>query len=323
MQAVLLACGAHVIYLIGFSIFKATGGDLPALTARRPFQAAGRLVTSLPWLVGLTTVLSGTVVAAFAVDTAPVAVLLPTYACGLLLLGVVGVAGFGERLSSRETRALGLVLGTLVLLSLPVARGFGEVESRGASAPPSPAAWSFTLAVLMSILLPLWLFCMRDRKVEGRHARRITGVAYGIGAGVLLGTAEVMGIGMIPYVPDDALGLLATPYPYLFVLAGGLGLGLLHIGLQERRLIIVVAVMNVVGKLHLIVTSALLFGERWPADPVWLGLFLAGMGLALYTVLLLPRHEGRAAAAPAMAPRPRGTDVSAPGLSSAASGRSR
>ncbi|GAB2835976.1 hypothetical protein GCM10022221_38970 [Actinocorallia aurea] len=312
-----------MIYLIGFSIFKATGGDLPPLTARRPFQAAARLVTSLPWLVGLVTVLSGTVVAAFAVDTSPVAVLLPTYVCGLVLLLVVGVSGFGERVSGREGRVLALLAGTLALLALPVSQGFGPLASRGASAPPSPAAWSFTLAVLVSILVPLWLFCMRDRKVEGRHTRRTTGVAYGIGAGVLLGTAEVMGIGMIPYIPDDLPTLLATPYPYLFVLSGALGLGLLHIGLQERRLLIVVAVMNVVGKLHLVVCATLLFGEPWPGDPVWFGLLAGGMLLALYTVLLLPRHEGRRAAAPPEQAGPRGAGVTAPGRNSVASGRSR
>ncbi|MDX6742936.1 hypothetical protein [Actinocorallia sp. A-T 12471] len=268
------------------------------------------------------TVLSGTVVAAFAVDTAPVAVLLPTYACGLVLLLAVGVFGFGERVTGREGRGLALVFGALVLLALPVWQGFGEIASRGASAPPSPAAWSFTLAALASILVPLWLFCMRDRKVEGRHARRITGVAYGIGSGVLLGTAEVMGIGMIPYVPDDLPALLATPYPYLFVLSGALGLGLLHIGLQSRRLVIVVAVMNVVGKLHLVVCATLLFGEPWPGDPVWLGLLLGGMVLALYAVLLLPRHEGRRAVAPTTSAGPRGAGVT-PGRSSVASGRSR
>ncbi|MCD0452845.1 hypothetical protein LO762_27220 [Actinocorallia sp. API 0066] len=293
------------------------------MTARRPFQAAGMLLRSLPWLVGLTTVLSGTVVAAFAVNTAPVAVLLPTYLCGLTLVIIVGVAGFGERVTAREGRVLALLFGSLAVVAVPVAVGFDPVASRGSSAPPSPAAWSFAVAVLLSILLPLWLFCMRDRKVEGRHARRITGVAYGIGSGVLLGTAEVMGIGMIPHIPNDLAGLMRTPYPYLFLLAGALGLGLLHIGLQERRLIIVVAVMNVVGKVHLIATAALLFGEPWPADPVWLALLVGGMFLALYAVLLLPRHEGSRAAAPAPSPWPRGNDVSAPGLSSAAVSRQR
>lgn len=291
MQPVLLACAAHLVYLTGFVIFKSTGASLPPLTARRPFHATMKLATSGSWMIGLTTVMSGTVVAAAAVNTAPVSIMLATYLFGLLLLLLVGVQGFKERLSRREAGALSLLVVALILVAVSVAFGHGSFPSRSLAGPLDPSPWTFAAATAPSLLFPIWLFCMRERKVEGRHARRLTGVAYGIGAGVLLGTAETMGVAMIPYVTGDPGDLLFTPYPVLFVLAGGLGLGLLHIGLQQRRLIVVCAVMNIVGKIQLVCGAALLFGEPWPSEPLWLALGLAGIFLALYAVLLFPRYE--------------------------------
>ncbi|MEO3781733.1 hypothetical protein ABGB12_00225 [Actinocorallia sp. B10E7] len=310
MQPVLLACAAHLIYLTGFVIFKTTGASLPPLTARRPFHATMKLATSGSWLIGLTTVMSGTVVAASAVNTAPVSIMLATYLFGLLLLIVVGAYGFKERLARREVNALILLAGALVLIAVSVFYGYGSFPSRSQAGPPDPSPWTFAAATVPSLLFPIWLFCVRERKAEGRHARRLTGVAYGIGAGVLLGTAETMGVAMIPYITGAPRDLLFTPYPALFVLAGGLGLGLLHIGLQQRRLILVCAVMNIVGKIQLVCGAALLFGEPWPSEPLWLALELAGVFLALYAVLLFPRYErvtGTLAAeppAPVRVPRP-------------------
>ncbi|GAA2737954.1 hypothetical protein [Actinocorallia aurantiaca] len=304
MQPVLLACAAHLVYLTGFVIFKMTGASLPPLTARRPFHATMKLATSGSWMIGLTTVMSGTVVAAAAVNTAPVSIMLATYLFGLLLLLLVGVQGFKERLSRREAGAISLLVAALVLVAVSVAFGYGSFPSRSLAGPPDPSPWTFAAATVPSLLFPIWLFCVRERKVEGRHARRLTGVAYGIGAGVLLGTAETMGVAMIPYITGDPRYLLFTPYPVLFVLAGGLGLGLLHIGLQQRRLIVVCVVMNIVGKIQLVCGAALLFGEPWPSEPLWLALELAGVFLALYAVLLFPRYERvtRTPAAPAPEP---------------------
>lgn len=291
MQPVLFACAAHLIYLTGFVIFKTTGAALPPLTTRRPFHATMKLVTSGSWLVGLATVMSGTVVAAVAVDTRPVALMLATYLFGLLLLLVVGRYGFHERPTRREGYALSLLALALVMVALPVGYGFEPLTPRSAAGPPDLSPWTLAAAMIPSILFPIWLFCVRERKVEGRHARRLTGVAYGMGAGVLLGTAEAMGVAMIPYIADTSKALLLTPYPVLFVLSGALGLGLLHIGLQQRRLVVVCAVANIVGKIQLVCAAALLFGEPWPAEPRWLALELGGIFLALYAVLLFPRYE--------------------------------
>lgn len=67
---------------------------------------------------------------------------------------------------------------------------------------------------------------VRDRQVGGRHARPLTGIAYGLGAGVLLGATEVFGMGMAMMLAGpDPWAVPATAYPALFLLAGVLGLG--------------------------------------------------------------------------------------------------
>lgn len=294
METIVFACTTHVVYLIGFVVFAVLADRLPPLTPRRPFQATGILVSHPGFVLAFLIMIGGTVLAAAAVDTAPTIVLLPTYVVGLVLLLVIGTTAFRERLNAREWRAMALI--TLALAMLTVSAGL--VTTGGFEAPVSaahvrtftPDLWKVGAVLIPCVLFPVWLFCVRDRKFESRHGRPLTGIAYGTGAGVLLGTAEAFGLGMRSVITDPGQ-LLTTAYLPVYAIAGALGLGLLQIALQQCRMIILCLLVNIFGKMQLLLAGTFLYGDVWPGDPVLLTLQISGLALAVVAVLTLPRHH--------------------------------
>ncbi|SNS23959.1 hypothetical protein [Actinomadura mexicana] len=303
MHAVVLACAAQVVYIVAYVLFKTAAGRMGPLSGRRPLHAAGLLVRSPRWLAGLAVLMAGFGLSATALVALPVAATLPAYGLGLVLLLAVGMSGFGERPTSREWLAVLITVAAMVtaaLSVLPVLPGHGGAAPHrvGAAAAALPM-WKAALVCVPSLAVPLWMFCVRDRPVGGRHARPLTGIAYGIGAGVLLGATEVFGQGMaMMFAAGRGTGVPSSPHPYLFLLAGAFGVGLLSIGLQRCRLTVIVTVVTVTAKTHLLLSATLLYAEPWPREPGPFWLRAAGVGLAVLALLAFPRHERRALLAP-------------------------
>ncbi|MBO2463344.1 hypothetical protein [Actinomadura violacea] len=304
-----LACVAQAVYFIAFVLFKTAVGRIGPIGGRRPLHGAALLLRSPRWVAGVAVVLAGFALFAGGLTSLPVVASLPAYGASLALLLVVGMSGFGERPTSREWLAVVIVVAAMLTAALSVLPARGETLAEALHRPDGAAAaqalplWKAGLVFVPSLGLPLWMFFVRDRQVAGRHARPITGIAYGLGAGVLLGATEVFGQGMAMMLAGHrGAAVLSTPHPYLFVLAGVIGLGLLSIGLQRCRLTIIVTVVTVTAKTHLLLSATLLYGEPWPHAPALFLLRLAGVLLAVLALLAFPRHERRSA--PRRARRP-------------------
>ncbi|NKZ09139.1 hypothetical protein HGB48_36185, partial [Actinomadura latina] len=300
MQAVVLACAAQAVYIVAYVLFKTATEPMPQIGGRHPLHAAGRLVRSPRWFAGVAVLLAGFALSAVALVTLPVAATLPAYALGLLPLLIVGMSGFGERPTSREWLAVLITVAAMATAALSVLPGHGESlrdalhRTGGAEAAGALTLWKAGLVCVPSLALPLWMLCVRDRMVSGRHARPLTGIAYGLGAGVLLGATEVFGQGMaMMLAAGRGADVLTSPHPYLFLLAGLLGLVQLSIGLQRCRLTIIVTVVTVTAKTHLLLSATLLYGEPWPRESAPLLLRIAGVGLAVLALSAFPRHERR------------------------------
>lgn len=300
MQAVVLACAAQAVYIAAYVLFKTATGRMSPIGGRHPLHAAGRLVRSPRWLAGVAVLLAGFALSAAALVTIPVAATLPAYALGLVPLLVVGMSGFGERPTSREWLAVLITVAAMATAVLSVLPDHGEPlrdalhRTGGAGAAAALPLWKAALVFVPSLALPLWMLGARDRAAGGRHARPLTGIAYGLGAGVLLGATEVFGQGMaMMLAAGRRTDVLASPHPYLFLLAGVLGLVQLSIGLQRCRLTIIVTVVTVTAKTHLLLSATLLYAEPWPGEPAPLLLRAAGVGLAVLALTAFPRHERR------------------------------
>ncbi|WP_460367128.1 hypothetical protein, partial [Actinocorallia lasiicapitis] len=305
MSILVFACATHAVYLVSFILFKLVGRRMERVSPRHPLRAAVVLLGSPAWVASLAVLISGTGLAYLAVGHAPLTLLLASYLIGLPPLLYVATTFFGERLSPREWRAVGL--SAFALLAVFVASG--AVTRHGLTMPPhldhvtaDPSLWRLAAVLVPSLGLPIWMFCLRERKTDSRHGRPLTGVAYGIGAGVLLGTAEAFGLGIPAVIADDPARLASTPYLVVFLAAGGLGLGLLTISFQQCRLVMISMSVNVVGKAQLLVAATILYGEPWPSDPLRLALQLIGLGLLALAMMSLPTFE-RSSAYP-RAPRP-------------------
>ncbi|RSN68953.1 hypothetical protein [Actinomadura sp. WAC 06369] len=305
MHAVVLACAAQAVYIVAFVMFKTAVGRIAPIGGRHPLRAGAELLRPR-WLAAVALLIGGFAISAAALVTLPVVAALPAYGLSLVLLLVVGMSGFGERPTSREWLAAGVTVAAMATAALSLLAGDGGSLAgalhRTGGADPAGALplWKAGLVFVPSLAVPIWMFSVRDRPVAGRHARPLTGIAYGVGAGVLLGATEAFGLGTAMLLADGAgFGVLATPHPYLFLLAGVLGLGLVSIGLQRCRLTIIVTVVTVTAKTHLLLSATLLFGEPWPREAAPFGLRVAGVLLAVLALLAFPRHERRRAAAAA------------------------
>jgi hypothetical protein len=303
MFMVVLACAAQAVYIAAYVLFKTATGRMAPVSGRHPLHAAGRFLASPGWTAGLLVLLAGFALSVTALVTLPVAATLPAYGPGLVLLLAVGMSGFGERPTSREWIAVLFTVAAMVAAALSVLPALGGPDAgelhRTDGAAAALPLWKASLVFVPSLALPLWMFTVRDRPVGGRHARPLTGIAYGLGAGVLLGATEVFGLGMATMLAAGrGTDVLSSPHPYLFLLAGVLGIGLLSIGLQRCRLTVIVTVVTVTAKTHLLLSATLLYGEPWPHEDGPFALRAAGVALAVLALLAFPRHERRVAAAP-------------------------
>ncbi|MDL4818427.1 hypothetical protein [Actinomadura opuntiae] len=311
MGALALATAAPVAYVAGFTVFKLSGRRMPRLTGSRLFHTTGTLATSPAWLFGLALLIGGMVVQSIVLTRVPVSVVVPMYGPVMVVLLLIAVTNFRERVTPGELGALSVLV--LALLAFAAAGGLlsGSIPA-GPAGPWRPDAplWKIALLIGPSLVFPLWLFVVRDSPVDGRHAKRVTGVAFGLGAGVLVGCAESSGAAIARLMRHDPSGwghVLGTPHPYIVVVTGLLGAGLAHIGLQRCRLSVVIIMLAVGSKASLWLGGILVYGQPWPQTPVKFALSAVGLVLAAASVFTIPRHEREApvteeAVAPAQAP---------------------
>ncbi|MFC4912338.1 hypothetical protein [Actinomadura gamaensis] len=299
MQPVVLACAAQAVYVVAFVLFRSATTRMPPLTGRRPLRVTLEVLRSPRWTFGLLLLGAGFALGDTALLHLPVAASLPAFGIALALLLGIAAGRLGEHPTVREWGALGLTVAGMAAVSFSMAQGLTSAPSR----PGDAEGWQLGLVAAPSLLLPGWLLCTRDRTLPGRHARPQTGVAYGLGAGVLLGTAEAAGLGFaLRLTHHTGPGIVEA---VLLLVAGALGLGLASVGLQHCRMIVLVTVTTVTAKIHLLVAATWLYAEPWPTAPVALATRLAGVLLPAAAVLLFPHHDPRPPRTPRTPHAPR------------------
>jgi len=295
MEALALATAAPVAYVAGFATFKVSARRMPRLTGYRIFNVTWTLATSPLWLAGLATLIAGLAVQSIALTMAPVSVVVPMYGPVMVVLLLVAVSNFGEQVTPGQLRALTMLVMALLAFaaSAGLLWGAATTDSGGTwNADPSP--WKLALLVGPSVLVPIWLFIFRDVPSDGRHAKQVTGVAFGLGAGVLVGCAESSGASiarLLQHDPSNWQHVLRTPHPYIVVVTGLLGAALALIGLQRCRLSVVIIVLAVGSKASLWLGGIMVYGQPWPQTPRTFVLCAIGLILALASVFMVPRHE--------------------------------
>ncbi|MEU4824527.1 DMT family transporter [Actinomadura sp. NPDC023710] len=293
-----LALLATTVYYIAFLVFRVSARRMEPLRGSRPFRVARLMLTDPVWLGGGLLLFLGLGYEVVAFSALPLAVAQPVFALGLVLLVAFAVRFLGERLGLREWASVALFVLATGLIGLS-ATSEGELRADATLTGTLARPWTMLAVCAPAVVVAALVWLVGDRRAGGRHARRLAGVAYGIGAGACAGLAEagIRGISILYQDTGSARAVLESPYPYLTIGLAAIALGQLQVALQRCRIAIVAVVLTVIGRTYLVLSSTVLFGEQWPRDTAPFALRAGGFALALAALALFPRYEEPAARA--------------------------
>jgi drug/metabolite transporter (DMT)-like permease len=250
---------------------------------------AGSQSTSALWCAGLALLVGGygLFVLATSSRAAPISLLQPIFACGLLVVAWMAVVYLGERFGAAEWLAVALLFVGVVALGMSAERG--DAQEVGVRLP-----------YLLAYLTGLGGVALVVGVLLASPARRLKGeVLFGLLAGLLLGvgylnTKTVTLAVAAGHVGVSLLGAAATGVGLLG------GLLTLQLGFRRGRALIVTAVNLVVNQVIVVLGGIICLGESFPEAPLKFSARVAGLGAILVGTLLLARFsasQGRPLAA--------------------------
>jgi hypothetical protein len=287
-----LALIATTVYYISFIIFRASARRMEPLRGSRPFRVARLMLTDPVWLGGGLLLFLGLGYEVVAFAALPLAVAQPIFAVALVPLICYAVCFLDERLSVREWTSVALFVLATMLIGLSAGEEGGlhaDATLLGTLARP----WTMIAICTPAVLIAALVWLVGDRRASGRHARKLAGVAYGIGAGACAGLAEagIRGISIVYQETGSLQAVLQSAYPWLTIGLAAIALGQLQVALQRCRIAIVAVVLTVIGRSYLLLASSVMFGEDWPREAGPFLLRACGFILALVALVLFPRYE--------------------------------
>ncbi|GAA0561377.1 hypothetical protein ACN3XK_17600 [Actinomadura welshii] len=290
MNGIAAAFSATGLYYLGFAVFKLAADRMAPIRGNRILHMTWTIVTNWIFLAALAFVLSGLGLQILALSRLPLSTAVPIFMSGMVPLLLIALAFFGERLTPREWLSLVLIGGAILLLTASVG---GDEPIASAGAP----LWKVAVVVAPAVAVPILILVLGDYRPDGRHARPITGIAYGLSSGFPVGTAELAIKGWSDHADAASLRIALTPWPYLTVLAAAIGFGIMVMAFQRCRVSIVATVMTVTAKTYLLTMGTFMYGEAWPQDGTYSAMRLGALTLGAIAVLQFPQHRPVAAAA--------------------------
>jgi len=232
----------------------------------------GQLARRRRWLAGLALSALAVPLQTLALTLAPLSVVQPADAVGLIVLLVAGSRMLGERVGRREVLCVGAIAAGVVLVTLA-----------GAKHSDSSAS-ALTLALVLGplALLAVAPYLLGDRRVPSWAMVVGAGLAFAIGAFSLKLIADAVSTG--EWIALAVAGALAGAMALL-------GMNGEMSALQVRP---VAAVAPVIFAIELgvpVVLGPLVGGESWPTDPARLASLLCGLALTIGGAVLLMRSR--------------------------------
>jgi hypothetical protein len=272
-----LALAAACCYETGYALQAVEARRAPAERALRPSLVA-HLVRRPVWVGATALSLVGWPLQIAALTEAPLTLVQPTLALGLLLLLVLGVRILGEHVGTREIVAVAMIIASVGVFAWAAPRDTGDVE-RG-------AGLVVALSILIAVaLLPYAIALMSERRYPMLLLVASAGAADGLAAFVAKIVAQ-----------DASAGELVAVIVWAALVAAVVIVGLISesTALQSfaaTRVAPTVLVMQIVIP---VVLAPLVGGESWGGTP----LDGAVLGAALVTIAV---GAGLLASSPAVA----------------------
>ncbi|WUI01755.1 DMT family transporter [Spirillospora sp. NBC_00431] len=284
MNGIAAAFSATGLYYLGFAFFKVAAGRMAPLRGNRIPHMTWTIVSNWIFLIGLAFVLGGLGLQITALRDLPLSTAVPIFMSGMVPLLLIALVFFGERLTAREWLSLLLIGGAILLLTASL----GGDEPIGRA---DVALWKLAVVVAPAIVVPVLILMLGDHRPDGRHARPVTGIAYGLGTGFPVGTAELAIKGWSDHADAGRPEIAMTPWPYLTVFAAAIGFGIMVMAFQRCRVSIVSTVMTVTAKSYLLTMGTFLYAEPWPRDLAHSGMRLGALALGVVAIGQFPRHR--------------------------------
>ncbi|WP_207944694.1 hypothetical protein [Actinomadura rubrisoli] len=284
MNGIAAAFSATGLYYLGFAVFKVAADRMAPLRGNRIPHMIWTILGNWVFLIALGLVLGGLSLQIVALGELPLSTAVPVFMSGVVPLLLIAMAFFGERLTAREWLSLVLIGAAILLLTASIS---GDDPISSADVP----LWKIAVVVGPAVVVPLLILVLGDHRPDGRHARPVTGIAYGLGSGFPVGTAELAIKGWSDDAHATSLRILTTPYPYLTVVAAAVGFGIMVTAFQRCRVSIVAIVMTVSAKSYLLTMGTFMYGEPWPQDAAHSAMRFGALALGAVAVLQFPRHR--------------------------------
>jgi uncharacterized protein YbaR (Trm112 family)/drug/metabolite transporter (DMT)-like permease len=300
---VAIALVATTIYNVGFVLEKRALTYLPAIDAHRILSLLRTLFTAPGWLAGFALILGGMVLQLVVLSLEPLTVAQPLQASGVVVTILLSRLVLRERLGRLELTCIVVLVVSVILLSLSSGHGSGagtHADGLGVALAAVPG---------VSLVLVIYWSAQRAARARHRFRRGVSGVSYGLCAGLMYGVAglalKALSAGLFSGHRTHSLLASAALSPYLYVALAcmGAGLVLFQTALQRSPASIVVPLGAIISTGYLIVIGSWLFHERLPSSPVLLAMRLTGGIAAVFVPVVLTVAAERGATRPQPAPR--------------------
>jgi drug/metabolite transporter (DMT)-like permease len=275
--AIVLTLVASLSMNLGLVLLKKPDGNPASPSTGEPGRVPRRI-----WSIGLGMLLGGygLFLLATSFRSAPISLLQPIFASGLLVVAIMAVIYLKERFGALEWLGVALLFSGVIFLGASAeasAAESGTIHERRLL-----IFWSGAGAISGLVLLIL------------RLARRRTNaeMLFGVLAGVLLG---------VGYLDTKTFTLawkemrLEIALPAFVAMVGGLigGLVVLQIGFRHGRALIVTALNLVINQVMVVAGGVFCLGESFPHEPFKFNARIAGLSAVAMGTVLLARVGAR------------------------------
>jgi drug/metabolite transporter (DMT)-like permease len=265
-----------------------------AVDIRHPLRTAVSLYSQKWFAIGMGVGAAAWVLHVGAMSMAPLSVVQAVLSGGLVLLAIMADRLFGFSVGPRQWGGLALTAAGLVLL------GFTLPASDGTHS--SFSVLPMTLFELA--LLGLGGLLIMGPRLGGRSEHH--GVMLGAAAGILFGVCNV-GVKALTGIAatDGMLGLLASPWLYLAVLASASAFYASARSLQDGDAVAVIAITGTAANVCAIAGGIIVFEDPLPDTALGIALQALAFVMVIVASALTPAprasHGSAAAGAPAAA----------------------
>jgi drug/metabolite transporter (DMT)-like permease len=285
-SGVVLALIASLCFNVGLALQKRAALSLPRVRGFSPATALA-FARNRAWLLANATIGAGWILQFLALRLAPIGVVMPAVAAGVVFQAWLAVRWFGERLGVSESCGIAACAVGIVLIGMSIDPNLEAASS---------SLDSVTTTIVVVVLAAASALALAAARVDARLSESGLAISAGLlyaGTGLL---TKVLGI----YAARDGARLDLALTVLVMLALGGAAIFVLQAAQQRGRALVVVPVMGVLADFLPALLGPVVFGESWPHGRfAWLRLgalmaILLGMFLLARTASRLHAEGGAA-----------------------------